>query len=346
MKVAPGTLRPVGPPVAVVSNLQTRSFGHALFGVSSDGTLVYAEATPPPERTLVWVTRAGLVTETGLPPRAYEVPRLSRREGIVAVVIPDGDNSDIWTAATGRGGPLDRLTFGRRAIFTLSSIAFSPDGTRLAYSEDTESGPAVVIHPVDGSGGKEPLLTWPMSISPSRWHPDGGLLLNSRGATTGGNLLVSEPRIGGAPVTITGEPGNQFGASPSPDGRYLVYASDETGRFEVFVRAYPGPDAKWQVSTEGGAEPTWSVNGKEIYYRSGNRMMAVPVTTRPSFDRGRPIALFEGAFVQGAAGLPEYDVAPDGRFLMMRPVAGSEARQLHVVLNWFDELNERVARGK
>jgi hypothetical protein len=184
-----------------------------------------------------------------------------------------------------------------------------------------------------------------MPISPSWWLPDGRLLLNARGASTGGDLLVSEPR-GGAPVTITGEPGNQFGASPSPDGRYLVYSSGETGRAEVFVRAYPGPDAKRRITTEGGTEPTWSVDGKEIYYRRGNRMMAVPVTTQPSFDFGRPITLFEGAFAEGAPGLPAYAVAKDGRFLMMRSVAGSDPRQLHVVLNWFDELNERLARGR
>jgi hypothetical protein len=203
-----------------------------------------------------------------------------------------------------------------------------------------------VIQAVDRSGGKEPLLTWPMAIAPSRWLPDGGLLLNARGATTGGDLLVSDPRTGGAPVTITGEPGHQFGTSPSPDGRYLVYFSDETGRAEVFVRPYPGPGAKRQITTEGGTEPIWSVDGKEIYYRSGNRMMAVPVTTQPSLVVGRPIALFEGAFVRGAAGATEYDVTPGGRFLMMRAVAERDPRQLHVVLNWFDELNERLARGK
>jgi serine/threonine-protein kinase len=205
-----------------------------------------------------------------------------------------------------------------------------------------------VIQPVDRSGGKETVLTWPMSISPSRWLPDGRLLLHARSATMGVDLLVSDPRIGGATETITDEPGYQFGALPSPDGRYLVYASSETGRREVFVRAYPGPPEKQQITTEGGTEPVWSIDGREIYYRSGNRMMAMPVTTRPSFGRRRPITLFEGAFVQGSTGLPAYDVAKDGRFLMMRSVAGSDLdpRQLHVVLNWFDELNERLARGK
>jgi serine/threonine-protein kinase len=347
MKVAPGTLSPLGPPVAVVSNLQTGSAGHALFSVSADGTLVYAEVTSPPDRRLVWVTRAGLVTETGLPPGAYDFPRLSR-EGLVAVVIRDGDNNDIWAAPTGGGGTLDRLTFGRRTIFTFEDFAFSPDGARLAYSEDADGGPSVVIQPVDRSGGKETVLTWPMSISPSRWLPDGRLLLHARSATMGVDLLVSDPRIGGATETITDEPGYQFGALPSPDGRYLVYASSETGRREVFVRAYPGPPEKQQITTEGGTEPVWSIDGREIYYRSGNRMMAMPVTTRPSFGRRRPITLFEGAFVQGSTGLPAYDVAKDGRFLMMRSVAGSDLdpRQLHVVLNWFDELNERLARGK
>jgi len=338
LRVATGTLDPEGPPVAVVPHVQSGLHGQALFSVGADGTLVYLEATPPPDRTLVWVTPAGAASETGLPARPFENPRVSPRGDLLAVEIPDGQSRDIWTAAIG-WGTLDRLTLGRRANFTFPTTAFSPDGARIAYAEDAERGATIVTQPVDGIGAKQEVLSWRMSVAPSRWMPDGSaLLLSTRGDTTGGDLLVSRREAGLSPATITDEPGNQWGASPSADGRYLVYVSDETGRFEVFVRPYPGPGPKRQLTTEGGTEPIWNPRGRAISYRSGNLMMTIPVTTTPSLVVGRPVMLFEGSFVTGSAGGPAYDVAPDGRFLMMRAVGGHEPLQLRVVLNWFDEL--------
>jgi hypothetical protein len=135
----------------------------------------------------------------------------------------------------------------------------------------------------------------------------------------------------------------------SPDGRWLAYTSDESGRNEIYVQPYPGPGGKWQISTEGGTEPVWNRNGREFFYRSGDKMMAVDIATQPSFAAGKPRMLFEGKYTPTAATFPYYDVSPDGqRFLMLKPVESqaSAPTQMNVVLNWFEELKQKVPTGK
>ena len=135
----------------------------------------------------------------------------------------------------------------------------------------------------------------------------------------------------------------------SPDGRWLAYISDESGRYEIYAQPYPGPGGKWQLSTDGGTEPVWNPNGRELFYRSGEKMMAVDIATRPSFAAGKPRVLFEGQYLPSAATLPNYDVSRDGqRFLMLKPSEQAEAAstQITVVLNWFEELQRRVPPGR
>jgi hypothetical protein len=131
----------------------------------------------------------------------------------------------------------------------------------------------------------------------------------------------------------------------SPDGKWLAYSSDESGRREVYLQPYPGPGSKWQISSEGGQEPVWNPNGRELFYRSGSKIMAVEITTQPGFAAGRPKALFEGPYLPTAGSFPYYDVSPDGqRFLMLKPVESqaSAPTQINVVLNWFEELKRKV----
>jgi Tol biopolymer transport system component len=131
----------------------------------------------------------------------------------------------------------------------------------------------------------------------------------------------------------------------SPDGRWLAYVSNESGRYEIYVQPYPGPGGKWQISTEGGTEPVWNPNGRELFYRSGDKMMAVDVATQPSFTVGKAHVLFEGPYQPSWTSAQNYDVSPDGqRFLMLKPVESTEAAptQINVVLNWFEELKRRV----
>ena len=130
---------------------------------------------------------------------------------------------------------------------------------------------------------------------------------------------------------------SQTGARFSPDGRFLAYSSDETGRHEVYVAAYP-PGRKWPVSGDGGTAPRWRADGRELFYRSGARMMAVDVDTSSGFRAGTPKVLFERNLFGGSE--EPYDVAPDGkRFLMLKPAATTSSRsELHIVVNWIEEL--------
>ena len=135
----------------------------------------------------------------------------------------------------------------------------------------------------------------------------------------------------------------QFGevwSAFSPDGRWLAYMSIESGRDEVYVRRYPAAGEKLQISTEGGSCPRWARNGQELFYRNGDKMMAVPISTEPEFSAGKPKILFEGRFLSDYG---SYDVAPDGeRFVMVQEERESAPRQIHVVLNWHQELKRLV----
>ena len=144
-------------------------------------------------------------------------------------------------------------------------------------------------------------------------------------------------------------PFNETAPQFSPDGRWLAYASDESGRNEIYVQPFPGPGRKWQVSTDGGEEPVWARNG-ELFYRNGNQMMAVETKTQPTFSAGTPQLLFEGSgrssFRRVTAGPfnANYDVAADAqRFVMVKTAeTGTAPGQIQVVLNWFEELKQKV----
>jgi len=134
----------------------------------------------------------------------------------------------------------------------------------------------------------------------------------------------------------------------SSDGRWLAYTSDESGRYEIYVQPYPGPGGKWQISTEGGTEPAWNPNGRELFYRSGDKMMAVDIATQPGFAAGTPRMLFEGKYEAAPVPSADYDVSSDGqRFLMLKSSEQEQAAptQINVVLNWFEELKRRVPPG-
>ena len=129
----------------------------------------------------------------------------------------------------------------------------------------------------------------------------------------------------------------------SPDGRWLAYVSDESGRYEIYVQPFPGPGGKWQISTAGGTQPLWARNGQELFYRNGPQMMVVGITAQPGFSAGNPKLLFEGQYYyETALSSNNYDITPDGRRFVMIMEGGEEGEtlltQIHVVLNWFEEL--------
>jgi Tol biopolymer transport system component len=200
---------------------------------------------------------------------------------------------------------------------------------------------------------------------PQSWSPDGQLLayieINPSTQRDIWVLRMGDPSLGSgqAPSPGSGQvrkaqpflrtPFNESLPRFSPDGRWLAYMSDESGRNEIYVQPYPGPGGKWQISTEGGTEPVWNPNGRELFYRSGGKMMAVDIATQPGFATGKPRMLFEGGYEPAPVPNFNYDVSHDGqRFLMIKSTEATEAAptQINVVLNWFEELKQKVPTGK
>jgi hypothetical protein len=141
-----------------------------------------------------------------------------------------------------------------------------------------------------------------------------------------------------APRAVVTGPAFEGGPQFSADGRWMAYVSNESGQFQVYLRRYPGPDSRWQVSTDGGTSPLWNRTGRELFYRNGNKMMAVSVSTTPDVTLATPRVIFEQRYAYGSTiALTNYDVSADGqRFLMVKRESG--VAYLNVVLNWFSEL--------
>jgi eukaryotic-like serine/threonine-protein kinase len=179
--------------------------------------------------------------------------------------------------------------------------------------------------------------------------PDGKLLIFDRIAPEGHANLWTVPLVGGGkPQPLIETPFDKLQAQISSDGRWLAYASDESGRQEVYVQPFPSLDGKWQISTAGGGEPRWSRDVRQLFYSIGNKMMAVEIETKAGFAPGSPRLLFDQPYTHatGIAGNPlaEYDVAPDGQHFVMLKAdeADSSQPQFHVILNWAQEVARRL----
>jgi eukaryotic-like serine/threonine-protein kinase len=322
--------------------LQSTFSGAAQYSFSATGSLVYVPVSvQATQRRLVWVSRNGAEQPVAAPARAYRGPRISPDGQEVAVAI-EGQETQVWLFNLSRD-TLTRLTFQGNTNY---NPVWTRDGKRIVF---TSVGQGLYWQPADGSGGLERLNEF--GGSPNSWSPDGTLLAFEDGTfSTGRDIWVMH--LGDRkeePFLRT--PFNEGAAQFSPDGRWLVYASNESGRYEIYVQPYPGPGGKWQISTDGGEEPLWNSNGRELFYRSGNKMIAVEITTQPSFSAGNPKVLFAGQYQPSPNPVPNanYDVSPDGqRFLMLKPGGQEQAgpTQINVVLNWFEELKQKVPTRK
>jgi hypothetical protein len=220
------------------------------------------------------------------------------------------------------------------------------DGKRVVFASGTDNAAThdLFWQPADGSGPAEPLLVVPGREVPHAWASDSTLIYtHSRPDPRGVHRDITTARIPftGKSTPFANSAFHEVNADLSPDGSWLAYSSNENdGRYEVFVRPFPGPGGKIQVSAGGGEEPKWSLDGRHIFYRDATRMMAVEVRREPSFAVvGPPEALFTDNFYR-LAGAVQYDVHPDG-FVMLQ--AGGASESFIVVTNWFDELRRRLA---
>jgi Tol biopolymer transport system component len=342
----PQGLAVTGTAVPVVEGvLQSTLSGAAQYSLSATGSLVYATGgIQGAQRSLVWVTRNGAEQPVTAPARAYRIPRLSP-DGRRVLVAIDEQETQIWLYDLSRE-TLTRLTFEGKVN---QGPVWAPDGKRIAFQSNKEGPPNLFLQLADGSGGLEQLTNSEFAPSANSWSSDGQLLaFIDVHPTTGFDIWV---------LRLSDRKAQPFLRTPfivsaprfSPDGRWLAYISNESGRYEIYVQPYPGPGGKWQVSTEGGTEPMWNPNGRELFYRSGRKMLAVEIATQPGFAASKPRVLFEGDYLPTPLSFPNYDVSPDGqRFLMLKSNEAGDAAptQINVVLNWFEELKRRVPAGK
>jgi eukaryotic-like serine/threonine-protein kinase len=333
----------VGDAVPIAEGVQfNTASGASSLAASQNGVLAYRTSVGTPPRKLVWVSRNGSEEELSVPPRVFQQPRLSPDGRRIALEIDDQSNQ-VWVYDFERQ-TLTRLTFegsdNELPIWT-------PDGRRVVFYSNQKGPLNLFWQMADGSGGLERLTTSDGSAHAAMsWSPDGRTLAftnagpNIRDIWT---LNISDRKTQPFLTTPFVEGGAQF----SPDGRWLAYVSNESGRGEVYVQPYPGPGGKWQISTDGGLEPMWNRNGRELFYRSGDRMMAVAVSTQNGFAPGRPQLLFERHYASTI--LPQtgvfYDVSPDGQRFLMVKEPEQASTPISIVLNWPALLGQRNAPG-
>ena len=303
------------------------------FDVSRTGTLVYVPGDPA-QSELVWVSRNG------------EVEPLSEGMGLYEGVAVSGDGTrlafglgaDVWVRDLQRR-TTTRVTFEGPANHTFLG-AWTPDG-RLAFSANRSGTWELYATRVDGTGSLELLLEREFEQHVNSVSRDGVVAFSEINPTTGLDLWTLAPSADPAPFANT--PFNEQQGRFSPDGRFIAYVSDESGRNEVYVRPYPGPGERVTVSDAGGVNPLWSRAGDELFYREGDDLTAVPVQTSPTLELGEPVRVMDvGAFQPSGDVNPTIAIAPDGeRFLMVRKPPGARG-QINVVLNWDKELRERV----
>jgi Tol biopolymer transport system component len=273
------------------------------------------------------------------PPHNYVMPRVSPDGQRVAAGIEEVDGQ-IWVYDLSRD-TLTRLTF--EGSTNIDPI-WTPDGKRIVFKGNQQR---LFWQPADGSGPAEELTKTELGSNsiPSSFSPDGQVLAFAE-AEPAGLDIYTLPLKDRKPQPFVRASSLNTAPRFSPDGHFIAYASNESGRSEIRVRPYPGPGGKWQISTEGGTEPVWNPKGRELFYRSGNKMMAVDVSTQGIFSAGKPRVLFEGPYVPSPRSLQDYDVSPDGQRFLMLKANDQSPDQINVVLNWFEELKQKVPTGK
>ncbi|OFV90291.1 MAG: hypothetical protein A3G76_04755 [Acidobacteria bacterium RIFCSPLOWO2_12_FULL_65_11] len=328
--------------------------GAGQFAMADRGTLIYATGgiAPDQERALVWVDRNGTVEALAAPPREYLAPRLA----------PDGQRVAVFTQAPGARGNQRVWIYNvpRRTVTPLTTgeeqgfwNIWSPDGARIAFTSAVGGRLNLFWKSADGTGESERLTTSEYQQRPSSWSSDGNALaFVQTHPATGNDIWVLD--VGSAdhrPRPVVQTPADERFPAFSTDGRWLAYTSNEAGREEVFVRPYPGPGSRVQVSTGGGRDPAWKFDGSELFYGSSIArdlvsLMAVPVKSTPAgFSAGIPRKLFEGRYQLTAAPIRSFDVTANGqRFLMVQPLdpRPEPPTELVLVTNWFEELKARV----
>jgi serine/threonine-protein kinase len=336
-----------GRPTALLEGVDVRVIGITDVSLSASGTLVYTtESFNAPEEP-AWVTRTGQAQKVDpdwVRDVEFEGIALSPDGTRLAVVIESDERAEVWVKQLDRG-PLSRLTFeGDYNGYP----SWTPDGRSITFGSLRDGEWNVWIKRADGTGPEELLLDLEQDIWVTEWSRDGEWLLVSVDGPPGtDDILAMRVGVDSVPVPVVAGAFDEYEPALSPDGRWLAYVSDESGLPEVYVRPFPNTaDGKWQISTDGGIEPAWSRDGSELFFRSldGQSIEVADMQRGPS-AAAREVLLNlppQNDYERNQRNRL-YDVAPDGRFVMIqRPGTPDVSGELVIVQNWFEELVERV----
>ncbi len=314
--------------------------GGRIPSVSTDGTLVHVSSGPVPDQLVLLDRKGEKVRTIGRPQMAMNNPELSPDGSLAGLRAWDSEteNADIWA----HGVFTDTKT---RVTFDTGdegSFAWSPSGKAIAYMKRPAGVWQLFVKSLGGSEPPRPLLASNRNEYISDWSTNGKHILYYHYVDeTGVDIwyLERNERDGEyQAVPFLREPFNQYFPKLSPDGRVIAYSSNDSGRYEVYVRPFPGGDDRRQISTNGGGGPRWSRDGKELFYVEGDALIAVPVTTRPGFSFGSPRQLFRKRYLRDSLPVQKFDVTPDGKhFVVVEPVEDGPPQKIHLVENWFEE---------
>jgi dipeptidyl aminopeptidase/acylaminoacyl peptidase len=326
-------LKTTGEPIPLAEHVGTDAVGLARFSVSGDGTLAYR--TGDTGDRFLWVDRSGKEGETVGDPGEYHNPAFSPAGDRLAFNLADprSGKSDIWVRDLKRGVS-SRFTFGTGDSF---APLWSPDGRLIVFRQDLD----LFEKAVGGQGGEGKLLFKSDELKvPCDWSRDGRYIaFDSLGKETGWDIWVMPVSGDRKPVPFLKTPFGELLPVFSPDGRFLAYQSNESGRYEVYVQSFPGPGGKWQISTAGGVEPRWRADGKELYYRAPDqRLMAVGIQNGSGFEAGPPQPLFQARFDMTPSRDRYLPTADGRRFLTVAPLGREAMSPTTVVLNWYADL--------
>jgi Tol biopolymer transport system component len=349
-------LEATGSQMPVLEQLETNaSEGSAQYGVSESGLLTYLPRVGGVDPfSIATADRDGRMQPLWKSPGIYGTPRLSPEGRRLALSVQRDGNWDVWVYDLERE-VATRITFGERYD---ADPVWSPDGRWIAYESEVNGKDGLLRKRADGTGAAEAIvapgaLTYP---APSSWSPDGRLLLcQADGGTARADVYVVPADGSGKPEPFLKTTYDETGAVFSPDGRWVAYTSDETGRREVYVTSFPSGGGKWQISDGGGAQPRWSGDGRELFLRSDEGILGARVAVEGAGLRaGKPDLIVRGPILGGLQGVvmpgfnfPDYDVWPDGRRVVVFTggPAKRTATRARVVLNWFAELRRLTAAG-
>jgi Tol biopolymer transport system component len=324
-----------GDPIRLADPVSSSGLGFGAFSVSADGRIAYRGGGLG-LRQLNWYDRAGKVvgktgeSDSGTP--AY--PELSPDGRTLALQRFTQSNNDVWLMDLIRGG-MTRFTFDSAVE---SAPIWSPDGMRIVFYSTRKGHADLYVKASSGAGAEEVLLETPNNKYPQDWSKDGNFVLYSEADPKTGRDLWALPLKGkdAKPIVVVRTPFEELSGQFSPDGHWVAYQTNESGRFEIVVQPFPNPTGKWQVSTGGGIQPRWSADGKQLYFIGPDEtLMAASITLNPTFAAGTPVALFPLTLAPGgAANRQQYAVSRDGRFLASQPVEESTTMPITLILNW------------